>query len=68
METIHTQNYRFQIWFNAMPDKILLGTVSVCSEDPESANRLVRAYTNYYLVATDNFNWEVKEPMALYSF
>jgi hypothetical protein len=66
METIHTQNYRFQIWFNAVPDKILLGTVSVCSESEETAKLLVKGHTDYRLIGTDNFNWQIKERMASY--
>ncbi|GEM_PF-4172908 len=67
METIHTKNFRIQIWFDCVPDKILLGTVSICSEDEESAHRLVRAHTAYYIVGTDNLNWQIKEPVPLYA-
>lgn len=66
METIHTKNFRIQIWFDCVPDKILLGTVSVCAEDEESANRLARSHTDYRLIGSDNLNWQVKERVALY--
>jgi hypothetical protein len=68
MEIIHTQNFRFQIWFNAMPDKILLGIVSICAENEESARLLIKHYTDYRLVGTDNINWQIKEPMAIYKY
>lgn len=68
METIHTKNFRVQVWFNCVPDKILLGTVSVCAEDEESALLLTRAHMSYYLVGNDNLNWQIKEPLAIYNY
>jgi len=67
MENIHTQNFCVQVWFNCVPDKILLGTVSVCADNEESAKRLAEAHTNYYLVGTDNFTWQVKERATIYA-
>lgn len=68
METIHTKNFRVQVWFNCTPDKILLGTVSVCADGEEGALLLTRAHMSYYLVGSDNLNWQVKEPAAVYTF
>lgn len=68
MQTIHTQNFRIQIWFDCMPDKILLGTISVCAEDEESAKLLAKAHTDYRLIGPDNLNWLIKEQRAIYSY
>lgn len=60
------RNFRIQVWFEAMPDKILLGIVSVCAETEEGALNLAKAHTDYRLSGIDNVNWEVREPAAVY--
>jgi hypothetical protein len=66
METKNARNYRVQVWYDAMPDKILLGTVSICAEDPEMALQMTKAHTKYQLIAVENIFWRVQEPAAKY--
>ena len=68
MEPINTKNFRIQVWFDCVPDKILLGTVSVCADDEESAKRLAAAHTSFYLIGNDNFSWQIKERAAVYAY
>ncbi len=66
MQNVFTKNFRVQIWFDAPPDKILLGTISLCAQDEESAMRLARAHTSYCQSGTDNINWTLEERGRLY--
>ncbi len=62
-----TRNFRIQIWFDTVPDKILLGIVSVHAETEEGALNLARAHTDYRLSGVDNVEWQVREPVARYT-
>ncbi len=66
MENKLTRNFRIQIWFDALPDKMLLGIVSVYAETEEGAINLAKAHTDYRLTGIDNTSWEVREPQAAY--
>lgn len=67
MENKLARNFRIQIWFDAVPDKMLLGIVSVYAETEEGALSLAKAHTDYRLSGVDNVNWEVREPVAAYA-
>lgn len=62
-----TQQFRIQIWFDAVPDKFLLGTVSVYAETEELALELAKTHTQYQVSGVDKVNWQVKEPAAQYA-
>ncbi len=66
MNTNSRQNFRIQVWYEAVPDKILLSTISVCAEDPEMALQLARAHTRYQLISVENLFWRVQESAAEY--
>lgn len=61
-----TQQFRIQIWFDAVPDKFLLGTVAVYAQTEEMALELAKAHTKYQLSGVDKVNWRVREPRAQY--
>lgn len=62
-----TQQFRVQVWFDAVPDKVLLGTVSVYAETEESALQLAQTHTQYHVSGVDSANWRVREPLAKYA-
>ena len=62
-----TQKFRIQVWFDTVPDKVLLGAVSVYAETEAGALDLAKAHTQYKLSGVDEVNWQVREPVALYN-